>query len=75
MNERTIGVNGADLWVAEQGVGLPLVLCTGGPGLYDYLGPVAVLVDGLAQIYRFDPRLAVADPRRRRRTINTHTAY
>jgi hypothetical protein len=29
MHERKISVNGADLWMAEPGVGSPLVLCTG----------------------------------------------
>jgi proline iminopeptidase len=56
MQERTIAVNGADLWVAEQGTGPPLVLCTGGAGLCDYLGPVAAMVEDLARVYRFDPR-------------------
>jgi proline iminopeptidase len=56
MQERTIAVNGADLWVAEQGTGRPLVLCTGGAGLCDYLGPVAAMVEDLARVYRFDPR-------------------
>lgn len=56
MHERMIAVNGAKLWVAEQGSGPPLVLCTGGAGLCDYLGPVAAMVDDLAHVYRFDPR-------------------
>lgn len=56
MHERIIAVNGADLWTAEQGVGPPLLLCTGGAGLCDYLGPVAATVDDLAHVYRFDPR-------------------
>jgi proline iminopeptidase len=43
MGERLIEVNGTTLWVAEQGDGAPIVLCSGGPGCCDYLGPVAVM--------------------------------
>ncbi len=34
----------------------PLILVHGGPGLPDYLGPVANLVDDLGQVYRYDQR-------------------
>lgn len=54
--ERSITVNGAELWVAEQGAGAPLILGSGGPGCCDYLGPVAAMVDDLARVYRFEPR-------------------
>jgi proline iminopeptidase len=54
--ERLVQVNGTTLWVAEQGAGRPLVLCTGGPGCADYLGPVAAMIDDLARVYRFEPR-------------------
>jgi hypothetical protein len=54
--EWRIGLNNSELWVAAQGAGPPLVLCTGGAGLCDYLGPVAAMVDDLVQVYRFDPR-------------------
>ena len=56
MRERRVAVNGANLWVAKQGDGPPLVLLNGGPGCVDYLGPVAVMVDDLATVYRFEPR-------------------
>lgn len=56
MRERLIAVNRVDLWVAEQGAGQPLVLCNGGWGCCDYLGPVAAMVDDLAHVYRFEPR-------------------
>ena len=35
---------------------MPLLLCHGGPGGYDYLEPVAALVDDLAEVHRFDQR-------------------
>ena len=48
--------DGARLWTATSGAGPPLVLCHGGPGMADYLGPVAALVDDLATVHRFDQR-------------------
>lgn len=44
------------LWTATSGEGIPLLLCHGGPGSYDYLEPVAALVDDLALVHRFDQR-------------------
>ena len=44
------------LWTASSGTGPPLVLCHGGPGGYDYLEPVARLVDDLVTVHRFDQR-------------------
>ena len=38
--EKIISVNGVELWTSIQGEGIPLVLCHGGPGGYDYLGKV-----------------------------------
>jgi proline iminopeptidase len=35
---------------------VPLVLCHGGPGSYDYLGPVAELLHDVAEVRRFDQR-------------------
>lgn len=54
--ERMLAVNGAQLWVTEQGAGAPLVLCSGGWGCCDYLGPVAAMVEDLARVYRWEPR-------------------
>ena len=47
---------GAALWTASQGAGVPLVLCHGGPGLSDNLGPVAGMVDDVALVHRYDQR-------------------
>jgi proline iminopeptidase len=57
--EATIGyvaVAGASLWTTCQGSGPAVVLCHGGPGLWDYLAPVAALIDDLATVYRYDQR-------------------
>jgi proline iminopeptidase len=47
---------GAVFWTARQGKGPALVLCHGGPGMWDYLGPVAALLDDVVTVYRFDQR-------------------
>ena len=54
--ERNVTVNGLTFWTATQGVGPPAVLCHGGPGIYDYLKPVATMLDGLATVHRYDQR-------------------
>lgn len=51
-----IAVNGTALWVAAQGAGPPLVLCSGGPGCCDYLDPVAAMFADRARVYRVEPR-------------------
>lgn len=44
------------LWTAVEGVGDPLVLCHGGPGLWDDLGPVSSLINDLVKVHRYDQR-------------------
>ena len=56
MAEGWIAVNDTQLWLAETGDGHPVLLCPGGPGCCDYLGPVAALVDDLARVIRWEPR-------------------
>src|SRR4051794_32638179 len=56
MSEAMVEVPGATLWTATQGTGVPLVLCHGGPGLSDNLGPLAALVDDVALVHRYDQR-------------------
>ena len=51
-----VEVAGATLWTARQGAGPALVLCHGGPGLWDYLAPVADMIDDLVTVYRNDQR-------------------
>lgn len=55
-SEQVIPVNGARLWVATQGSGDPMVLCSGGPGCCDYLDPVASMIDDLVRVCRYDAR-------------------
>ncbi len=57
MSERMVSVgDGVRLWTATSGVGPPMVLCHGGPGLWDYLGPVADMVGDLVTVHRWDHR-------------------
>lgn len=51
-----VGVPGGSLWTTRQGSGPALVCCHGGPGLWDYLEPVAEMVDDLVTVYRYDQR-------------------
>ncbi len=55
--EGIIQIDGDLIWTVRQGVGaLAVVLCHGGPGAYDTLGPVADMIDDLAVVYRYDQR-------------------
>ena len=56
ISERHVPANGVSLWTATQGMGRPVVLCHGGPGIYDYLGPVAAIIDDIATVHRYDQR-------------------
>ncbi|GAA0362413.1 alpha/beta fold hydrolase [Bacillus horti] len=50
-------VNGVLLWHLGQGQGIPIVLIHGGPGAYDYLAPVADLLDkSRFQVIRYEQR-------------------
>lgn len=51
-----IADDGVELWHATSGVGLPLVVCHGGPGLWDNLGSLAALIDDAAEVHRWDQR-------------------
>jgi len=60
-----VTVPGADLWTVTSGSGPPLVLAHGGPGMWDYMGPVAEMVEDLVTVHRYDQRgsgRSVADP-------------
>src|SRR5688500_7941878 len=53
---RRVEVPGARLWSVERGRGPALVMLHGGPGMWDYLGAVAALVEDVATVYRYDQR-------------------
>jgi proline iminopeptidase len=56
MSETIIKSDGANLWTISQGKGMVIILCNGGPGCCDYLGPVAALLHDMAQVIRFEQR-------------------
>lgn len=48
--------DGASLRTIRQGAGPALVLCHGGPGLWDHRGPLASIVDDAFDVWRYDQR-------------------
>ncbi|GAA1751438.1 proline iminopeptidase-family hydrolase [Luedemannella helvata] len=48
--------DGCRLWAASLGTGDPLVLCHGGPGLWDYFDDVAELLRATIRVVRWDQR-------------------
>jgi proline iminopeptidase len=49
--------DGVRLWTAAGGSGsVPVVLCHGGGGLWDYLEPVAALLSPIARVHRWEQR-------------------
>ena len=48
--------DGVRLWTVEDGTGPTLVLCHGGPGQWDYLGPVSSMLRDIARVVRWDQR-------------------
>lgn len=48
--------DGAELWTTVSGTGPPVVCLHGGPGMWDYLAPLAGLLDDTFTVIRFDQR-------------------
>jgi pimeloyl-ACP methyl ester carboxylesterase len=48
--------DGSKLWTTVSGTGPPVVCLHGGPGLWDYLAPLAALLDDTFTVARFDQR-------------------
>jgi proline iminopeptidase len=48
--------DGCPLWTQATGSGRPVVLCHGGPGLWDYLAPLARLAGPGYRVHRYDQR-------------------
>jgi proline iminopeptidase len=52
-----VPIEGAGLWTSTSGdAPFAAVLCHGGPGLSDNLGPVAAMIDDLVTVHRYDQR-------------------
>ncbi len=48
--------DGAELWTASTGSGPDLAMAHGGPGLWDYLAPLAALLEPHVTVHRWDQR-------------------
>jgi proline iminopeptidase len=48
--------DGTIMWTVVTGTGPPLVCCHGGPGLWDYLEPLAFLLSARFSVIRFEQR-------------------
>lgn len=59
-------------WTSGTPAGLPVVMVHGGPGLPDYLGPVADVVDDLCLVHRYDQRGTGGSPWAGEHTISRH---
>ena len=56
MSECFVLSEGVSIWTTRTGEGYPVMLCNGGAGCCDYLGPVAAMLDDVAQVIRFEQR-------------------
>ena len=56
MTEIYVQASGARIWTISHGTGVPVILCSGGPGCPDYLEPVATMTDDLSLVIRFEQR-------------------
>lgn len=54
--DRLIKNGSASIWTTCNGSGIPFILCNGGPGCDDYLGPVSTMVEDICRVIRFEPR-------------------
>ncbi|GHO97017.1 hypothetical protein KSF_070650 [Reticulibacter mediterranei] len=56
MQEEMVQLNDVRLWTSTQGEGRPVMFSNGGPGLCDYLAPVAEMIDDLVRVHRWEQR-------------------
>jgi proline iminopeptidase len=61
--------DGCALWTEAAGTGPPVALCHGGPGLWDYLAPLARLAGPGYRVHRYDQRGSGRSGRRRPWTL------
>jgi proline iminopeptidase len=56
MSSQVRADDGCQLWAADSGTGDPLVLCHGGPGMWDYFADLADLLRDAVRVVRWDQR-------------------
>ncbi len=56
MSEKFIEVDNGKLWTKKVGKGIPTLLISGGPGMYNYLEPIASILENNCEIILFDPK-------------------
>ncbi|WP_123607224.1 alpha/beta fold hydrolase [Micromonospora sp. Llam0] len=66
--------DGCRLWGERSGTGSPLVLCHGGPGLWDYFDPLARLLEDQVRVVRWDQRGCGRSERRGPYTVTRFVA-
>jgi len=44
------------IWTTNNGAGLPVIICNGGPGCDDYLEDVSSMIEDHCEVVRFEPR-------------------
>jgi proline iminopeptidase len=64
MSDPVSADDGCRLWAQRSGACPPLVLCHGGPGLWDMFEPVAPVLAEMAAVVRWDQRGCGRSPRR-----------
>ncbi len=70
----SVEVAGCAFHCVRSGAGPPVVLVHGGPGLWDYLGPVAALIERRARAFRYDQRACGRSTGEGPHTIARHVA-
>ncbi|HZZ36396.1 MAG TPA: alpha/beta fold hydrolase [Caulobacteraceae bacterium] len=70
----TVTVDGCAFHTVRSGEGPPVVLVHGGPGLWDYLGPVAAMIERRASVFRYDQRACGRSHGEGPHTIARHVA-
>ena len=69
--ERRLDNAGTRIWSTCNGLGTALILCNGGPGCDDYLGPVSEMIEDICRVVRFEQRGCGRSDRDKRYDLHT----
>lgn len=56
LSEKFIEVENGLLWTKKVGQGIPTLLISGGPGMCNYLEPIATILENECEVIMFDPK-------------------